>query len=238
MKLILGSTYLLYTRNMSSDNTKSFYAGIKVSVDSLLTYSEVKKLYQNDLNSTIDTHNITEDDQADFGNKQFYKCSFLKDSTKDKTVQQYTKKIYIVWDDIIDELMTTRLDATFSCSLNFKINNSENPITENELNQLISEFVSTNINKFTTKSKYGDGSKTFVAEVSDPESDIYKQVDDLEAKLSQAERTIDTLNLLTTSSEKVVKDLNTLNTGKVIEDISTKVDSISEKVDIIESNLS
>lgn len=233
MKLILGSSYLLYTKPVGVTN--SFYVGIKVSVDSTLTYSEVNKLYPNELRSTMGYHGIDEDIDP---NKQFYKCSYLNEP--DDIESQYMRKVYIVWDDIIDETLTTRLDATYSCRLNFKILTKSDGTTwtEKDLNTALAQFLLVqNSENFSVSSEYGNGVDTFVAEINDPESDIYMERDDLEKKLADAERTIDSLNLLKQSADKTVKDLYSLNVSSTVTEIYDTVSVINEKVNIIESNL-
>lgn len=238
-KLLLGSTYLLYTKSSGGDESHpTFYAGIKVSVDSVLTYSEVNTLYPGELNSTIDAHNIINDDGS-LEHKQFYKCSYLKDSTPaDVTRDQYVRKIYIVWDDIINDELTTRLDASYKCNLTFKITNNDDPITSQRLNDLIKNFIEANSTYFTVTSEYGDGVNSFIAETSDPNSDIYAEKNDLEAKLSETERVLDIINLMKSSCEKLTKDVVSLNLGSTVSSIAEKVEVINEKVDIIQSNLS
>lgn len=235
MKLSLGSAYVLYTKAASQEN--SFYAGVKVSVDSILTYNEVVARYSQDLNSAIAYHGVVQDEL--FKTYKFYKCSYLFSGNNDPA-KSYVRETYIVWDAIVDEILTTRVDATYSARLNFRIitNPSEGVIgTSSDLNNAIKELKTVLGSKFIVTSEYGDGENTFVAEVADSNSDIYKERDELEAKLAEAERTIDILNLLRQSAEKTTKDLYTLNVSSTVAQISEKVDEIGEKIDIIEANL-
>lgn len=240
MKLSLGSAYILYTRPAGSAN--SFYAGVKVSVDSLLTYNEVKSIYSEDFNSALSYHGITiGDEELDkYKSYKYYKCSYLFKDDQDPS-KEYIRDTYIVWDAIIDESLTTRIDATYSSRLNFKIvtdpSDGSSSWTAKELNEAIKAFISSIHTHIITTSEYGDSENTFVAEVADSNSDIYKERDELEAKLAEAERTIDILNLLRQSAEKTTKDLYTLNVSSTVTQISEKVDEIGEKIDIIEANL-
>lgn len=129
MKLELGYTYIVSTKEKTLINKK-------IEVVSLLTLDEGKKRVPYDIASLAINEKVVEESEMElfvyFSDKNFYHCRELD---KDGNV---TGNQFLLWDDVIDETVTTLINTEYKYNMTIKI-----PIDSNvSKSTIIEEFIS------------------------------------------------------------------------------------------------
>jgi hypothetical protein len=154
--LSLNTTYLLSTKADSILN-------IKVIITGLYNYDRVKYVGYNinllAINEKIISEDILTEDQnsADeyFKNKLFYYAEEINDN------KEKTGNIYIIWDDIVDFVRTTQLEAIYKYDCKFTVNSLINVNIDTIINKIMSYIISEFSNNVTPEfAQYGVSNNT------------------------------------------------------------------------------
>lgn len=128
-KLELNTKYLLFTKY----NT---IPGLEVEVVGLINYQEAEDLPFSITNLAINEKVVdSEDTDAYLKDQLYFKCIY-KDEDNNET-------IYLVWDDIIDEIRTTRLSVQYKYNLLLDVDTGID-VSLNTVIESVASYIGTN----------------------------------------------------------------------------------------------